>query len=205
MVWVDLPIEAMDLPDGFALPDWNAPIDLEACLDRVPRDAASKGMFVQAMADELKRHGKTPSRMERWVAFRDYPLREVMEFIIEAGQLLHPAAPTREQLRRTSRIGYETFSSSMIGKVIFGTVGRDVKRIFRLAGRAFPHAMSHGKIECEIVDDQTAIMRASDVYLFADCFAPGIAEGTLDACGLQGVVATRPISHSEIDLWIRWV
>lgn len=204
MEWVDLLVSAMDLPDGFSLPDWDAPIDVQSHLDRIPADATSKGMFVQAMVGEVRRVGKELSCGGKFVSFKDYPLGDVLDVIIETGQLLHPEATQREQLRRVARLGYSCFTESMIGKVIFGMVRGDVGRIFRLAGRALPHAISPGKLETEMLDDNSALIRASDIYLIADCFAPGIAEGALQACGRQAVIAMKSVSDTEIELWIHW-
>lgn len=205
--WVDLPIDRSEIPAGFVLPDWSAPIDIDGAIARVPADATSKGMFVHSLVSEVEKTGKTLTKLDRrYVAFRDYPLREIMALIVEAGDLLHPFATPRERLRRISRLGYTAFAESMIGKVVLGVVvGRDVGRVLRLAGRAFPHTLSHAHIETRWVEENAALVEGRKLHLFADCFGPGIAEAALMACGRRGVVALKRHSDSDFDCWIRWI
>jgi uncharacterized protein (TIGR02265 family) len=198
------PVHAHDLPEGFELPDWDAPFDPQLYFDIVPLDATAKGMFLQALADEAERLGKTFELPRRYYAFHNYPLQECMELTLEAAKLIHPDASLREALRRLGRLSYRTFADSMIGRAVFGIAGGDVGRILSLASKGASVASTVGKIEVASQGESSATLRVSEIYVFAECFNVGIAEGVLEVCGREGYVAQRMTSLTEGEFLVRW-
>jgi hypothetical protein len=92
----------------------------------------------------------------------------------------------------------------MIGRVIFGAVGHNPAALFKLAGRALKHSSSVGKLETVPVDDHAAVIRATEIYVFTECFGIGMAEGALEACGREGAVLQRMHTLTEVDFLVRW-
>ncbi len=199
-----LDVSAVDLPEGFALPDWSAPFDPGPYFDCVPAEATSKGMFLQALVEEAHRRGVTLPDEGPFQAFYDYPLARCMELTLEAAKLIHPDLSVREALRRIGRLSYGTFAESLIGRVVFGIAGRDMGRILKLASKGASIASTHGKIEVVDLQANTAMLRVSDVYVFAECFNTGIAESVFEVCGKQGIVAQRMSSLSDGEFWLQW-
>lgn len=202
-VALDLPVAEYDLPDGFHVPDTSGPFDAEARCRAVPPGATVKGMFLEAMVEDIRRRGFEPPTQERFYAFHDYPMVQCLELLIEGSRLSYADLPVPEGIRRMSRPAYATFADSLIGKVVFAAMRGSVAGIFRLASRAWGRATNVGKLETEIVDENTARISTSDFYL-TEFAALGIAEGVLEACGHQGIVAYRPRSAIAGDYWIRW-
>ena len=199
-----LDVGAPDVPPGFSLPDWSAPVDTEAFFRICPEDATAKGMFLQAMRDEVERQGKTLSLKGKIHAFRDYPMHKVMEIILETAELAFGRLPQRDGIRHVTRLGYTTFASTMIGRAVFQIVGRKVGRILDLSPKAVAYSSSVGRVVAAYVDETARVLRISDVYPFGEPFSIGMIEGVLIACGRRGYVAQRPLSLINGEFFVRW-
>lgn len=198
------PTSALDLPAGFHLPDWESPLDVESHLALVPEGCTAKGLFLRALLAEVERHGRSLPTRETYQGFHDYPLRHCLEQLVDGARLLYPGVPLRTGIRRLSWLAYDAFADSLIGRVIFGVLGRRVGAILGLAGRGVAHAANVGKVETEMLDEGEAILRAADVYAFLDCFGVGLVEAILRRCDAEGLVAVRMRSPTAGDLYVRW-
>lgn len=198
------PTTVPPLPEGFRLPDWDAPLDVEAQLALVPPEAAVRGMFFSQVQQEYRKRGLEPPTTESFQAFQRYPMRRLMELLVDAAGTVHADVPLREGLRRLGHGAYGVFADSLVGRTLFSALGHDVGRIFGLAGRAWPHAATAGSLEVEDAGERSVRIRAHDFVLFPECTAVGIAEGVLLACERPGVVACRPESSTRVDFWIHW-
>jgi uncharacterized protein (TIGR02265 family) len=201
---LQLDFAAPDVPPGFSLPDWSAPVDTEAFFRICPGDATAKGMFLQAMRDEVERRGKILSLKGRIHAFKDYPMRQVMEIILETAELAFGQLPQRDGIRHVTRLGYTTFASTMIGRAVFGIVRRSVGRILDLSPKAVAYGSSVGRVVVTEVDETARVLRISDVYPFSEPFSIGMIEGVLIACGRRGYVAQRLLTLIEGEFFVRW-
>lgn len=161
-------------------------------------------MFFAQIQQEYRRRGLEPPTQERFQVFQRYPLRRLMELLVEAAGTVHADVPLREGLRRLGHGAYGVFAESLVGRTLFAALGRDVGRILGLAGRAWAHAASAGSLEVEPAGAQAVRIRAHDFVLFPECTAVGIAEGVLLACERPGVVACRSESATEAEFWIHW-
>jgi len=195
---------APDLPPGFALPDWSEPVDTEAFFRICPEDATAKGMFLQTMRDEVERRGKTLSLEGKIHAFKDYPMPQVMEIILETAELAFGQLPQRNGIRHVTRLGYTTFANTMIGRAVFGIVGRSVGRVLDLSPKAVAYGTSVGRVVVTEMDETARVMRISDIYPFSEPFSIGMIEGVLIACRRSGYVAQRLLSLTDGEFFVRW-
>lgn len=201
---LDLPIADLDLPDGFALPDWKAPFDLQAHLRTLPAGATVKGMFLSSTIDTVRDRGGGLLTGEKFTAFRDYPLGRTLELLVEGAPLVYPDRPLRDGMRRLARPAFPVFAESLVGRAVFAATGRDPRSVLGLASRAWRHATNTGKLESAPQDDTSTLVHVSEFHL-TEMVAVGIAEGVLEACGRRGVVARRMRSPTEVDFLIRWM
>lgn len=198
-------IAAYDLPDGFSLPDWRLPFDPTPYFDAVPEDATAKGMFLQALFEEAAcKDVRLGEEGERFYPFRNYPLRRCMELTVEAAEKPYPDLTLRDGIRRVAWLSYATFAQSMIGRVVFGVAGQEVGRILQLASKGASIASTVGKMEVVDLQKDSAVLRVSDIYIFAECFNVGMAESVLRACNREGIVAQQMFSPTEGDFYVRW-
>jgi len=200
---LELPLADLDLPDGFAPPDWTAPFDLEAHLRQVPADATVKGMFLSSTVEAVQSRGGGLLTGEKFTAFRDYPMGRTLELLAEGAPLVYPDHPLRDGMRRLARPAFPVFAGSLVGRAVFAATGSDPRSVLGLASRAWRHATNTGKLESEPLDETSMRIHISDFHL-TEMVAVGIAEGVLEACGRRGVVAPRMQSASEGDVIIRW-
>src|SRR5262245_17235810 len=132
------------LPPGFVPADDHGPLDLDYRIAHVPAHAVVKGMFIRRLVDDAAKHGHTLAVKERLIAFKDYPVPVYLNALVEAARVLHPSEPPRRALRLLGHGVYPQLVDSMIGKVVFGVLGRDIHSILRVASKAYEIASNLG-------------------------------------------------------------
>ena len=196
--------ELSEPPPGFAEPDWDAPLDAAALIAAVPEDATAKGMFLAKLLKEVTSRGLTPPTDEKFLAFHDYPIRRHMELHLEVARILYPSRPPRDSLRRLAGLAHQAFADSHIGRIVFGVLARDPRRLFGLLGRAMGHSDNVGKATTEVIDDRTVMIRGENIYLFPDCFSVGVLESGLRSVDRDGRVAMRMERAHHPEWWVHW-
>lgn len=190
--------------EGFHAPDWSAPLDVDARLDALPSGLVVKGMFLQGLVDEArKRCGRNPGRA-RYTAFRDYPLREMLELMAETVELAYPDVPVREGLRRLGHPAYPTFARSTVGRVVMAMVRDDPKAALHLAPKSYRLIGNAGTAAVRDCGERCCILELRDVWTWPDAYNVGVHEGALDAWELEGEVTVRVHSPCDVDLRIEW-
>jgi hypothetical protein len=131
------------IPTEWSEAPWHAPLDATAAVEAIPDDAMISGMFISAVIDAARGGGMTlPSARERYVAFRKYPLREHAQILVEAARAIWPALGLREGLRKLGRGAPRALVSSMVGRVVLGSVEGPLEILGAMA-RSYPiHAQS---------------------------------------------------------------
>jgi uncharacterized protein (TIGR02265 family) len=185
--------------DSFVEPTWHAALDVGPYLATIPANATVKGMFVEALAARL------PNRPRpRYVAFKDYPLGEYMQLLVDGAKALHPKATLREGLRRIGQDVYPVFVQSTVGRVLLGVLGDDVAAILRTASRAYRVSLSIGSVRTTEVSEGRAIVALEDMYAFPDCYQVGVFEGAIMAVGKRPRVRIRKATRTSAELLCEW-
>jgi uncharacterized protein (TIGR02265 family) len=201
---------AIDMREEFVTPDFSKPLHLGAYLARVPAEATCKGMFfddiIKAVTKASPQAGAelVPHVARRYVPFRDYPLREHMELTARAVQLLYPALPQREGLRRLGWLAFPAFTESLVGRIIFGILGNDLDKVFELGPRSFSVSLSHGRATAYRIGEAHWQYVFTEVYGFLDAYYVGVLEGPIKKLGKVPQVRLSPASLSEGVMDIRW-
>lgn len=191
-------------PEGFAPPDFDAPIDIEAHIEATPEEGTLKGMYFEHLRKMMADEGLILPGPRSYLSFRDYSLRDYLRLSAVAAKHLHPDASMREGLRRVGHSSYRVLSSSLVGKVAFGVLGRDLQRITKLVSKAYALSVSPGRATPLDIGDNHSIVRLDDVYTFADCMQVGSFEGVFEMLGYEGDVQIKSISMSSCELYSRW-
>jgi uncharacterized protein (TIGR02265 family) len=187
--------------DGFALPDWQAPLDAAALIALAPEDGKVKGLYFQDLVD---RAGALADARPRYVPFIDYPLREYMALCVSAAEAAHPREPLRNGLRLLGRGAYPKLVSTLIGKTIFGVAGRDFGTVLELASRGYSVSMSPGAVSLTERESHRARVELRQIWNFADAYQVGVFEGALIALGSSGEVKIRQLSPCDVDFEVTW-
>ncbi len=174
-------------------PDFKAPVDVDGHLALLPPDATCKGIFFL----ELVRLGSTvtsPSELfrlagfpeRRYVVFRDYPLAENLRLTVAVALAVFPKMPLGEALRRIGQTAFDTVSTSLVGKTLFGVFGRDLEPLLFTGPRAYKLFLSVGEVLVEKAGPRTFRFHARALPGFIETYQVGVVEGLLRHCGVRG-------------------
>lgn len=163
------------------------------------------GMFLAAVVSAASSAGHgLPSARATYTAFRKYPMREHCVIMVEAARAIWPAHSTREGLRRLGRGAPRALMTSMLGRVVLGSVEGPAE-IVRAMARAYPLNSSPGSLEVGEEGEGRVVVRLRDIHHFLDSHHVGVFEGVLRYAKVQdGRVRIDPISRSDADLLCEW-
>ncbi|MEM1416118.1 MAG: DUF2378 family protein [Myxococcota bacterium] len=200
--------DARDVPRlealPFRVPDLTSPVDVDALIALGPPAGLVKGMFFAMIQQRVREAGAGHVGRDRYVAFRGYPLEEWLRFLPEAADRAHPRLPTREGMRRFGQAAFETFETSVPGRVLFSLAGRNPMGVTRAAGRAFTAIASHGRVEVEVADEGRAVLRYLDMWDYLESWHVGVVEGAAAAIGHVPALRVRMADHCHGEIEIRW-
>jgi uncharacterized protein (TIGR02265 family) len=195
----------------FVRPSFQGDLDHESYLARVPDDALCKGMFFQDILDAARKVSPDAAEQllaelprRRYVAFRDYPLREQMVLSAHAVKVLFPGVPSREGMRRLGWMAFPTFMDSMVGRVLFGVLGRDLDRMFEVGPKAFALSLTRGRAKCTRLAHGHWRYEMTDFFDYLDVYYIGVLEGPIRHLGHTPDVRLHLRSPTEATMDIRW-
>jgi uncharacterized protein (TIGR02265 family) len=190
--------------DGFALPDWQAPLDAGRLIALAPEEGRVKGLFYQDLVSRAGAQGPLPGARPKYQAFMDYPLREWMALAVAFAQRVHPGETLRSGLRLVGRGAFPLLSSTLLGKTIFGFAGRNFGAVLDVASRGYAVSMTPGTVTVVERGEGRARVELRQIWNFPDAYQVGVFEGTASAMGLTGEVRIRSISPCDVDFAVRW-
>jgi uncharacterized protein (TIGR02265 family) len=165
------------IPTEWSEAPWHAPLDATAAIEAIPDDAMISGMFISAVIDAARGGGTTlPSARERYVAFRKYPLREHAQILVEAARAIWPGLGLREGLRKLGRGAPRALVSSMVGRVVLGSVEGPLEILGAMA-RSYPIHAQPGSLEVVALGHGRAVVRMREIHHFLDSHHVGVFEG----------------------------
>jgi uncharacterized protein (TIGR02265 family) len=173
-------------------------------IESTPAKNTVKGMYVQGLLDALDSKGVRRPPREKIQAFRDYSLREYMEMLLDSALTLYPTSTVQIGLRRLGQLAIPTFTTSIVGRVIMGTVGRSWDLALKCVSRGYEVSLKPGKAIVAEMDTTRALVQLRDVWNFGDSYQVGVVEGLMDWCGVDGKIVPKVISRSSVDLEIEW-
>ena len=192
-------------PPGFVKVDMRAPLDVDAYLAHCPAEATVKGMILTGVLKKLEKRGvKVPAHFGPFQPFKTYPLRDHMRLTVEAAQLAFPTLPVREALRQLGNTTYPEVLETLIGKVVFGALGKDPGAILKLSAKAYAIVGSQAQVRVLDSGKNFVHNHVKGAYGFLDSFHVGVAEGVFIACGRPGEVFQKALSLSEAETYMEW-
>jgi uncharacterized protein (TIGR02265 family) len=173
-------------------------------IDETPAANTVKGMYVGGLLQALDTMGVEAPRRERLHAFKDYPLRDYMDLLLDSALTLYPETTAHDGLLRLGRLAIPTFATSIIGKVIMGTVGRSWELGLKFVSRGYEVSLKPGKCVVAELGNGSALLQLRNIWNFGDSYQVGVIDGLMDWCGVQGRIVAQVISRSDVDLKIEW-
>jgi uncharacterized protein (TIGR02265 family) len=189
-------------PDGFVLPDWNAPLDVEAAMALAPAQVQVRGFVISGMLARLKAQGVTLDT-PGFVPFRSYPYRQQMELLVKGAQALAPGN-VRQGLRLVGRMAFPSVLETLPGRVVFGVLGKDVQAIFKVAAKGYEMVGAHARVTVPVVTASHAHLVLQDVHAFPEAYHVGVCEGAVLACGKTPQIWLKTNSPTHVELWCQY-
>lgn len=172
---------------------------------RVVSTSTVKGFYMRALIKELASQGHHISPAVSYRDFGDYPIAAAHDLLLDCKQRMYPAERRSEGMRRLGWIIYPTLLSTMVGRVIFGSLGNDLNAVLRAAGRGFEVSISQVRYEPIELNERSAKVHVYDFPLFPDCFLVGVFEGALAHYGYDDAqVNARMLSTQDVELTLSW-
>jgi uncharacterized protein (TIGR02265 family) len=185
--------------DDFRKPDFTLPLDLDDRLTQVPADARTKGIIFSSALKKVKAKSGASLGRGSYSTFTDYPVRELLEVLVEAVGILYPEVPPREGLRRLGQRVFTDLRESTAGTFLFSVAGRDIFGAIKLVSRAFD-LFSSASGRAEAIDEHNILVELRDSWTFPEAYQVGVMEGAMQWFGAEGEVLVRPRSICDVDL-----
>jgi uncharacterized protein (TIGR02265 family) len=189
---------------GFSVPDFAAPLDVGARLKLIPPHATVKGMVLDGVLKETARLGQALPTRGPYVGYKDYPLPEFLALQVEAAARVFPALPPREGLRRLGQGAYPALFQSMIGRVLFGVLGKNPETLVKVAPKGYAVTGNTGQVDVIEATPQGALLRFQEFYGFLDSYHVGVLEGAITACNRSGRVLFKPLGEVDGEMLCEW-
>jgi uncharacterized protein (TIGR02265 family) len=190
-------------PAGFALPDPARPLDVDEICATLPSDIVLRGMFLQGVVDMCAKRGQPLVGFGPYIAFKEYPVATHVRLLAAAGRALYPQDSARRAFQLLGRDAYSTLVDTMIGKVIFGVLGRDIVRITRLVGKAYEVAGRGVTATLLEMSDRHSHVAIDGAFALADNYHVGAFEGVVDVCRRTCTIWTKPTPRGA-ELFTVW-
>jgi uncharacterized protein (TIGR02265 family) len=170
-----------------------------------PKQVTCKGFYFRALHKELSDNGHHLTQPSSYRDFGDYSIAEAKDLLFACAERLYPTERHDEALRRIGWMIFPTLLSTIVGKVIFGSLGNDVRAALRYAGRGFEVSISEGRYEAVHIGEREADVTIRDFPLYPATFLVGVFEGALAHYGFaDSRISVRVLSSRDVDMHLVW-
>lgn len=184
-------------------PDWSKPVDFSARVAAIPEGAVIRGMFLQVLWDALTLELNGRLRTRRYVAFKNYPMREYVELLGFATEQARAQRPA-DYMRRLGRLIYPNYVKTISGSAIFAVAGHDFARVIEASPTAYKVGLAPASIVVKRIEPGHAQVELRNVYNLPDFHQVGIWEGAMKVCRVSGEIKTRVIDFGAADFDVCW-
>ncbi len=196
---------------AYARPRFDAPVDLDAHLRRLPDGATTRGMYFEsALAVARQRAPRVDVLREAgvarasYVAFSPYPVSDFLRLAHVVARHAWPDAAVGEGLRRLGHRSYDAFLDSHLGRVVFGAFGRAPQLIARHAAKGWGLSMNFGHVEVEELGPSHFRFHFSELPVFLETQQVGVVEGAIRATGIAAEVLVEARDLASLSMDISW-
>lgn len=190
--------------EGYYPPNHRAALVVDSYVTACPPQTTVKGFYFSAFLREAASNGQHLEGYGPYRDFKDYPQTEGLRLVAECGRRLYPDEPLREAIRRLGWSVFPTLLSTVVGKVVFGSLGDNVPAVMRMVPRGFEVSLQGGRCEVVRVTEHEAELSVEECHLFPDCFVVGMFEGTLAHYGKDSQVEVRNVRRGHCEYFVRW-
>jgi len=194
------------MPPGFGPPDFNAKLDPAEYVRLTPPSAMLRGVFFSNLLTMARtsRCELPDDTVKKYHAFKDYPLTDHVRLLAEVARAVHPKLPFGEALRQIGQRIYPMFAASLVGKVIFSTVGNNPSSVLAAGVKAYNVSASVGQVQILELDDSHGHFYLENMYNFVEQYHVGIFEGSIKVIGYVPCLLTKPRTRTSSEFYVTW-
>jgi uncharacterized protein (TIGR02265 family) len=197
--------------DIYEAPRFDRPVVLEEHLRALPLGATLKGMFFHDVLDRLRKSAPNhvllaPDGLgsRRYLHFFDYSYADYMRVLHGTAVAIFPGLPVGEGLRRLGHSSFPALRNSQVGKVLFGVLGTDTRRIMELGARGYKVSLNFGRVEVNGVGTNHLRYHFRNLPAYLETYQVGVVEGAMKASGVEGRVRVKLANLGNGSFDIRW-
>jgi uncharacterized protein (TIGR02265 family) len=191
-------------PEDFHAPPWDAPLDVNAELEAIPKAATMKGILILPMLAEARRAGVVlRSARNRYLPFVDYPLVEHARLLVESAQAFYPGLALRRGLRKLGRAAPRAFAQATVGRVLWAGVDNAESAIEMIA-KSYAIASPSARVTIAERAPGRARIRLDGAHCFRDSHHVGLFEGVLLSVNTKCTVEIRMESPNVWEYQLTW-
>lgn len=183
-------------------------LELDRRIRETPSTARSRGVFFNQLRDVLRRRNLLAVRELRPLfeeprkSWELYPTRDLIEAYGIAGAVVDPDPLEGVRVLFSGSARY--FSSTWYGRAFARYLKPDPGGLFDWLERSREHVANYGRWRVEHRERGHTVIHMIDEYFWIEAAQRGGCEGTLAACGVQGVVEFELDTPYTGRLDIRW-
>jgi uncharacterized protein (TIGR02265 family) len=99
---------------------------------------------------------------------------------------------------------FRRFENSQVGKVLFGVLGTDTRRIMELGARGYKVSLNFGRVEVNGVGTNHLRYHFRNLPAYLETYQVGVVEGAMKASGVEGRVRVKLANLGNGSFDIRW-
>ena len=205
-------VPTLPTPSGpFVVPNFNEPLDVEGVIAQIPDTAQIKGFFVSGYEKMLTAHRpdlapqiRAAMPRKSYGSLHNYPRAEVLRAEVALAKVFSPDVSDREAIRRATLLVYPMFLSSLLGRVVLSTVGRNVDTVLGLGPRMMSSVTNYGTVAAQKLEERHWRYYYKDYYSWLDCGDVGVIEGLVTHYGVRPELTVSMNGPFEMWLDIKW-
>lgn len=180
--------------------DWEAAIDVPMHIDAAPTHATMRGFLTTPVVRAARKLGFHIGR-EKYLDFREYPLREHLEVLVDGASKLYPSLSLRRGFREIAKMTLPAMRETTVGRVLLSlSEGSRGRSALQLVAKTYRMTRNVGVANIGEATDGHADIELREIHDFADSLHVGIFEHLLVGLGHSGRVQVRRHTAFDVDL-----
>ncbi|MEO7110289.1 MAG: DUF2378 family protein [Polyangiaceae bacterium] len=196
---------------SFQAPRFDIPPPLAETIAALPESATCLGLYfndvietVAKMRPDIDMFAVANLKKRRYFPFFSYPYADMLTVMSAGSKLVHPRVSHGEALRRMGKHAYARLSETKVGNLVFGVLGKDVKRIVLAGPRGYSMSSNFGELTAQITGDKQVVYHFRNYPALLETYQVGVIEGALETVDAVGTVHVKIIDIANADIQITW-
>lgn len=195
----------------FSSPNTNEPVDVDAHIALLPKNASGRGVLFSDIIDRVKRHRPYIDLEElaglekrRYVPFFQYPYADLLKLCVAGAKAMYPKRSIGDALRKMGQRVYTEFVETHAGRVMFGALGNDTETVVVKGPKAYRLSLNFGDVTSKLIEPRCAKMEFRRFPGLIATYQVGVIEGAIMATRMEPNVTIELFDIANADVLVKW-